>query len=116
MTRVCLVDCEVMGAEQEAIHVWRGAELEMSRCRVHHCGQGVTVTRCNDPEFELKLPGLQQARSKELLIADSLFEDIADHDWSSALSIGNLVSCSREPQDVPMRSTGPDSTVSAHAN
>jgi len=89
LTRVRLLDCELVGAEQEAVHVWRGGELEVDRCWVHHCGQGISVNRCTEIDLTNQLG---PAKPTELIVVDSCFEDISSHAWSSAVSVGHLVS------------------------
>lgn len=89
MTFVRMIDCEISNSRTEAVNVWRGARLEMIRCWIHSCGQGVSVSHFLTPtdlgvfkEFQV---------TPHVSIQECLFENIAKKDWSSAISIGRFV-------------------------
>ena len=89
MTFVRMIDCEISNSRTEAVNVWRGARLEMIRCWIHSCGQGVSVSHFLTPtdlgvfkEFQV---------TPHVSIRECLFENIAKKDWSSAISIGRFV-------------------------
>mmetsp|Transcript_72031 Transcript_72031/g.166846 ORF Transcript_72031/g.166846 Transcript_72031/m.166846 type:complete len:602 (+) Transcript_72031:109-1914(+) len=85
-TRVCLLECEITATLAEAVHSWRGAHLEMRHCTVSGCGQGVTVSQC-DPDMQRHSVG-----GARLILEDNIFEGIENKGWSSAASLGCLVS------------------------
>jgi hypothetical protein len=91
------------------VHVWRGGELEMSGCWVHHCGQGLTLTRCYEHDQVCK--SIQNA--SELRIIDNRFEDICKHNWSCALSLGVNMTM-QSAQDVDMGQDSSAIVTSSH--
>ena len=88
MTFVRLIDCEVSKSRTEAVNVWRGARLEMIRCWIHSCGQGVSVSHFQTPNDLGEFKEFQLA--PHLSIRECIFERIAAKDWSSAISIGRF--------------------------
>jgi hypothetical protein len=59
----------------------------------------VAVSRCLEAEHETGT--LSEAKVNELIIEDSCFEDISSNAWSSALSVGHLVSVGSQSKSFP---------------
>eukprot|EP00435_Cladocopium_sp_Y103_P032413 s1473_g8.t1 len=89
MTFVRMIDCEISNSRTEAVNVWRGARLEMIRCWIHSCGQGVSVSHFLTPKDLGVFKEFQV--TPHVSIRECLFENIAKKDWSSAISIGRFV-------------------------
>lgn len=92
-TRVILRDCEISFSKLEAVHVSHGAHLAMERSWVHHCGTGVSVVQCM-LESIARIPFVQRTPTG-IRLTENRFEDIGDDlAWSSAISLGSMVSSS----------------------
>ena len=89
MTVVKLVDCEISNSETEAVNVWRGARLEMTRCWIHDCGQGISASHFETPR-DLEVFEEFQV-TPHISIQECLFEKISKNDWSSAISLGRFM-------------------------
>uniref|UniRef100_A0A7S4PX37 Right handed beta helix domain-containing protein n=1 Tax=Alexandrium monilatum TaxID=311494 RepID=A0A7S4PX37_9DINO len=84
-SRVCLVDCELVGSREEAVSAQRGACVEVPGTFVHHCGHGITISRCLDASAMISGMGPMRLR-----VEGSRFEDLTKHPWSAAVAVGHV--------------------------
>eukprot|EP00746_Dinoflagellata_sp_MGD_P163703 gnl/MRDRNA2_/MRDRNA2_91891_c0_seq1.p1 gnl/MRDRNA2_/MRDRNA2_91891_c0~~gnl/MRDRNA2_/MRDRNA2_91891_c0_seq1.p1 ORF type:complete len:947 (+),score=115.54 gnl/MRDRNA2_/MRDRNA2_91891_c0_seq1:60-2843(+) len=91
-TRVHLHHCHIEGASEEALHAWRGADVTMSDCWVHHCGLGVSIAHSRGCNVDQTMQLLKQ-RPSRIVLERNIFEDLSTHSWSAAAALGCLVLC-----------------------